>query len=97
MKIKRRDLLAVLILLLLWGFFSWRYLTPNKADRVAFPEGDFGHHYYVYRAFAYRELAAGRFPLWLPISAATLLIGAVAAVAARRRPQQEGAPTAHGP
>ncbi len=65
MKIKRRDLLAVLILLLLWGFFSWRYLTPNKADRVAFPEGDFGHHYYVYRAFAYRELAAGRFPLWM--------------------------------
>jgi len=65
MKIDRRDLLAVLILILLWGLFSWRFLTPNETDRVAFPEGDFSHHYYVYRAFAYRELAAGRFPLWM--------------------------------
>lgn len=61
----RRDLLAVLVLIILWGLFCWRYLTPNPADRVAFPSGDFSHHYYVYRVFAYRELSAGRFPLWM--------------------------------
>ena len=65
MRISRRDLLAILILISLWAIFSWRYLTPNKADRVAFAEGDFSHHYYVYRAYTYGELAAGRFPLWM--------------------------------
>ncbi len=65
MKAKRRDGLAILVLLLLWTLFCWRFLTPNEADRLAFPEGDFSHHYYVYRAFAYRELVAGRFPLWM--------------------------------
>jgi hypothetical protein len=65
MKVDRRDWLVVLILILLWGLFSWRFLTPNEADRVAFPEGDFSHYYYVYRVFAYRELVAGRFPLWM--------------------------------
>jgi hypothetical protein len=65
MKVNRRDLLVILILVLLWGLFSWRFLTPNEADRLAFPEGDFSHHYYVYRAFAYRELASGRFPFWM--------------------------------
>ncbi len=61
----RRDLLIVPVLIVLWGLFCWRYLTPNPADRVAFPPGDFSHHYYVYRVFAYRELSAGRFPLWM--------------------------------
>jgi len=62
---RHRDLLAIFMLVILWGLFCWRYLTPNPADRVAFPFGDFSHHYYVYRVFAYRELSAGRFPLWM--------------------------------
>jgi len=66
MKIKRRDLLVVLVLILLWGFFSWRFLTPNEADRVSLPEGDFTQQFYVFRAFAYDELCHGRFPLWMP-------------------------------
>jgi len=65
MRVERRDLLAAVLLILLWGLFCWRFFTPNEADRVAFPEGDFSHHYYVYRSFAYRELIAGRFPLWM--------------------------------
>ncbi|MDY7040236.1 MAG: YfhO family protein [Chloroflexota bacterium] len=65
LKWNKRDALALAVLITLWALFSWRFLTPNEADRVAFPEGDFSHHYYVYRAFAYRELAAGRFPLWM--------------------------------
>ncbi|OGO05402.1 MAG: hypothetical protein A2Y73_08340 [Chloroflexi bacterium RBG_13_56_8] len=32
---------------------------------MAFPEGDFTHHYYAYRSFALEELSAGRFPLWM--------------------------------
>lgn len=62
---KWRDSAALLLLILLWGLFCWRYLTPDEADRVAFPQGDFSHHYYVYRAYAYGELAEGRFPLWM--------------------------------
>lgn len=66
MKIDRRDLRAILILILLWGLFSWRFLTPNEADRVSLPAGDFTQQFYVFRAFAYDELGHGRFPLWMP-------------------------------
>jgi len=66
MKVHRRDLLAILILLLLWGLFSWRFFTPNEADRVSLPGGDFTQQFYVFRAFAYDELYHGRFPLWMP-------------------------------
>ena len=66
MKIDRRDLLVVLILILLWGLFSWRFLTPNETDRVSLPEGDFTQQFYVFRAFAYDQLRHGRFPLWMP-------------------------------
>lgn len=65
MKSRRHNLVAVVILTLLWGLFAWRFLTPDAADRLSFPEGDFTHHFYVFRTFAYQELAAGRFPLWM--------------------------------
>jgi len=66
MKVNRRDLVAVLILILLWGLFSWRFFTPNETDRVSLPEGDFTQQFYVFRAFAYDEFRDGRFPLWMP-------------------------------
>lgn len=66
MNIQRRDLLAILTLLLLWGLFSWRFFTPNEPDRVSLPEGDFTQQFYVFRAFAYDEFRHGRFPLWMP-------------------------------
>ena len=62
---KRKEALCLLILLVLWVLFFWRYLTPIEMDRLAFPQGDFTNRY-TYRAFAYRELIAGRFPLWMP-------------------------------
>ena len=31
MRIRRQDHVAVLVLVLLWGLFSWRYLTPDQA------------------------------------------------------------------
>lgn len=61
-----RDIGAVVLLIALTGLFYWRYLTPNELDRVYFPQGDFTDHYYVYRAFAFDELRAGRFPRWIP-------------------------------
>ncbi|MEA3345745.1 MAG: YfhO family protein [Chloroflexota bacterium] len=61
---RKRDLYVVLILLMLWGLFFWRYLTPVEADRVAFPRGDLSEHFYILRSFAFDEFRAGRFPLW---------------------------------
>jgi hypothetical protein len=63
-RLDRRDLYVVLILLLLWGLFFWRYLTPVQVDQVTFPRGDLSEHFYVLRSFAFDELKAGRFPLW---------------------------------
>jgi len=63
-KLDKRDLYVALALLLLWGLFFWRYLTPVEADRVAFPRGDLSEHFYILRSFAFDELKAGRFPLW---------------------------------
>ncbi|MCR4407470.1 MAG: YfhO family protein [Anaerolineae bacterium] len=62
----KRDALAVAVLVVLWGLFFWRYLTPNELDRVAFPAGDFTYHFYPYRTFAFAELRAGRLPVWMP-------------------------------
>lgn len=65
-KIDRRDLMALAALIMLWMLFFWRYLTPNEADRVAFPQGDFTDQFYAFRTFAFNEFKAGRFPLWMP-------------------------------
>lgn len=62
----RREALAVAVLIVLWGLFFWRYLTPNELDRVAFPAGDFTYHFYPYRTFAFDQLRAGRLPVWMP-------------------------------
>lgn len=60
----RRDGYAVIVLIVLWAFFFWRYFTPVAVDRVALPVGDFTEHFYILRSFAYDQLRAGRFPLW---------------------------------
>lgn len=65
-KWNKRDALAVAVLVVLWGLFFWRYLTPDELDRVAFPLGDFTYHFYSYRSFAFAELRAGRLPVWMP-------------------------------
>ncbi len=64
-KFNRQDLWFLLLLCVIWGLFAWRWLTPNMADQVMFPEGDFSHHYFVYRTHAFREFQAGRLPLWM--------------------------------
>lgn len=60
----RRDTCAVLVLIILWALFFWRYFAPDPDDLVALPPGDFSGHFYVLRSHAYDQLRAGRFPLW---------------------------------
>ena len=50
-------------LVLLWLLFFWRILTPAQADRLTFQQGDFTLQFLAYRQLAYRQLAAGRFPV----------------------------------
>ncbi|MCS6827733.1 MAG: hypothetical protein NZ553_14055, partial [Caldilinea sp.] len=62
----RRRLAAaapIVILVLLWALFFWRILTPAPADRLTFHQGDFTLQFLAYRQLAYRQLAAGRFPV----------------------------------
>jgi len=63
----RRDIiLGTLLSILLPLLFFWPLWTPNLTDRRSIVIGDFTHQYYPLRAFAARELAAGRLPLWNP-------------------------------
>lgn len=47
-----------------WLLFFWRFITPDAADRVVFPDGDFTQQFYIFRDIAYRQLASGQLPLW---------------------------------
>jgi uncharacterized membrane protein YgdD (TMEM256/DUF423 family) len=60
------DVVIVVILALLPALFFWRLIAPNPADRMNIPAGDFTEQYYPLRAYAARELSAGRLPLWNP-------------------------------
>ncbi|MDW8350404.1 MAG: YfhO family protein [Anaerolineae bacterium] len=53
----------VAALVLLWALFFWRILTPSEADRLTFQQGDFTLQFLAYRQLAYRQFAAGRFPV----------------------------------
>lgn len=60
------DLAAILLLVLLWGLFFWRALTPNPADQVSLPQGDFSGQFLAFGAYQARRLLAGQIPLWNP-------------------------------
>jgi uncharacterized membrane protein YgdD (TMEM256/DUF423 family) len=60
------DVVIVVILALLPALFFWRLIASNPADRMNIPSGDFTEQYYPLRAYAARELSAGRLPLWNP-------------------------------
>ena len=66
LKWNKRDALAIAVLIILWGLFFWRFFTLNPVNRVTFARGDFTYQFYTFRAFAFRELRAGRIPLWIP-------------------------------
>ncbi len=65
LKLDRRDILAIFIFVILCAFFFWRFLMPNELDRVMFPKGDYTYQFYAWRVYVFRELRAGRLPLWM--------------------------------
>jgi hypothetical protein len=62
----RGDLLALVILVALWGGFFWRFLTPVEADQVSLVEGDFSGQFVAFGAYQAERLWAGEIPLWNP-------------------------------
>jgi hypothetical protein len=60
------DVAIIILLALLPALFFWRLIASNPADRMSIPAGDFTEQYYPLRAYAAREITAGRIPLWNP-------------------------------
>ena len=63
---RRYDLIALLMIGLIWLLFFWPLFTPVAADRVQLEPGDFTWQFQVFRQFGLDELRQGRWPLWLP-------------------------------
>lgn len=66
----RADLAAVLTLTLLWALFFWRVLTPNPANQVSYPTGDFSGQFLAFASYQARRLLSGEVPLWNPYNMA---------------------------
>lgn len=62
----RADAAAILALTALWAFYFWRVPTPNLADRVSLPQGDFSGQFVAFGAYQARRLLSGEIPLWNP-------------------------------
>ncbi len=62
----RADLAMLLLLTLLWAAYFWRVLTPNLANQVSLPQGDFSGQFVAFGAYQARRLMAGEVPLWNP-------------------------------
>ncbi len=60
------DFALIFFLALLPGLFFWRLLTPNPADRMVIPTGDFTDQYFPLRAFTAQQWVRGQLPLWNP-------------------------------
>lgn len=57
------TIVHLLVLLVLWALFFWRYFAPIP-NRVVFPDGDFTQQFFMFRSIAYKQLSAGNLPLW---------------------------------
>jgi hypothetical protein len=62
----RPDLLAVVVLVLLWLLFFWRLFTPNAADQSSLKQGDFSGQFVTFAAYQYQRFSQGEVPLWNP-------------------------------
>jgi hypothetical protein len=60
------DAIAVAVLVLLWGLFFWRVLTPIDADKASFKQGDFSGQFVAFGAYQYERFMGGEVPLWNP-------------------------------
>jgi len=64
--LKSPDVMAIISLMLLWGIFFWRLLTPVAADQASFKQGDFSGQFVAFAAYQYQRFAEGEIPLWNP-------------------------------
>lgn len=62
----RPDWIAILVLVLLWAGFFWRFITPVVADRVSLAEGDFSAQFVAFGGYQAARLWDGEVPLWNP-------------------------------
>ncbi len=65
-RISRRDLAAIVLLVLLWLFFFWRLFTPVVADQASLRKGDFSGQFLAFGAYQYQRMSQGQIPLWNP-------------------------------
>lgn len=66
MTTRRKDALAVALLVALWLLFFWRLLTPVRADQASIKLGDFSGQFVTFAAYQYDRLSHGEIPLWNP-------------------------------
>lgn len=65
-KPRRIDWAMMFVLVLLWAVYFWRLWSPNPANRVSFPEGDYSGQFLAFGAYQAERLLAGEIPLWNP-------------------------------
>jgi hypothetical protein len=62
----RADVAAIVALSLVWAFYFWRVITPNQADQVSLPQGDYSGQFLAFGAYQAERLLEGEIPLWNP-------------------------------
>lgn len=60
------DVVAILILILLWLLFFWRLFTPFAEDQASLKQGDFSGQFVAFGGYQYARFAEGEIPLWNP-------------------------------
>ncbi len=66
MSARRLDRMMIIVLILLWGLFFWRILTPIAADQASFTQGDFSGQFFAFAGYQYVRFTSGEIPLWNP-------------------------------
>lgn len=66
----RADIAAILLLSILWAFYFWRVLTPNQANQMSLPEGDYTGQFLAFSAYQAERVLEGEIPLWNPYNRA---------------------------
>ena len=66
MTTRRKDIVAILILVTLWMLFFWRLLTPITSDQASLKQGDFSGQFVAFAAYQYERFVQGEVPLWNP-------------------------------
>ncbi len=60
------DVIALVLLTLLWWLFFWRLFTPVADDRTMLIQGDFSGQFVAFGAYQYERISNGEIPLWNP-------------------------------